>query len=81
MDRSAIYHCDNIRAEALLLHGKSDDRAPIDQAKRFAGILSKAGLLVSFRTFECGHSIPRQQTMPILRDFLMRVFTSTSTYH
>lgn len=81
LDRSAIYHCDNIRAETLLLHSKSDDRAPFDQAERFAGTLSKAGVPVSLRTFECGHRIPRQQTMPILRDFLMRVFTSTSTYH
>ncbi|MBD9490463.1 S9 family peptidase [Ensifer sp. ENS11] len=81
LDRSAIYHCENIRAEALLLHGKSDDRAPFDQAKRFAGTLSKAGAPVTLRTFECGHRIPRQQAMPILRDFLMGVFASTSTYH
>ncbi|WP_090301148.1 S9 family peptidase [Ensifer sp. YR511] len=80
-DRSAMYHCDKIRAETLLLHGKSDDRAPFDQAEKFAGTLSKAGQLVSLRTFESGHRIPRQQTFPILRDFLMRVFTSTSAYH
>jgi dipeptidyl aminopeptidase/acylaminoacyl peptidase len=81
MDRSAMYHCNSIRAETLLLHGKSDDRAPFDQAERFAAALLETGLPVSLRTFECGHRIPRQQTMPILRDVLMRVFTSTSTYH
>jgi dipeptidyl aminopeptidase/acylaminoacyl peptidase len=81
LDRSALYHSHKIRAETLLLHGKYDDRAPVDQAVRFSKALSEAGLPVSLHTFECGHSIPREQAAPVLRDFLTRILAPVATYH
>lgn len=79
--RSALYHSHQIRSETLLLHGRYDDRAPVDQAERFSDALSEAGLPVTLHTFECGHRIPRDQSGPVLRDFLTRIFAPIATYH
>ncbi|MES5044556.1 alpha/beta fold hydrolase [Rhizobium nepotum] len=81
LDRSALYHSHEIRAETLLLHGKYDDRAPVDQAERFADALSEAGVSVALHTFECGHRIPSKQTAPVLRSFLTRIFAPAATFH
>lgn len=81
LDRSALFHSNKIRAEALLLHGKYDDRAPVDQAERFASALSETGLSVALHTFECGHRIRGQMTAPILRSFLTRILAPAATLH
>ena len=79
--RSALHHSHSIRAETLLLHGKYDDRASVDQAERFSEALSQAGVRVSLHTFEGGHRLPREQVTPIFRAFLTRIFASTATLH
>lgn len=81
LDRSAMLHSHKIRAETLLLHGKYDDRAPVDQAERFANALSEAGRSVTLHTFECGHRIPSEQTAPVLRRFLTRILAPAVTFH
>ncbi|MBG0510506.1 S9 family peptidase [Agrobacterium sp. MOPV5] len=81
LDRSALFHVHKIRAETLLLHGKYDDRAPVDQAERFADALSEAERSVALHTFECGHRIPSEQTAPVLRSFLTRILAPTATFH
>jgi len=82
LERSALYHAHEIRAETLLLHGQYDDRAPIEQAETFAAALSQARVPVALHRFECGHQIPREQLTPVLRDFLTSVLApATATYH
>ncbi|MBY3441774.1 alpha/beta hydrolase family protein [Rhizobium laguerreae] len=81
LDRSALYHAHNIRSETLLLHGKYDDRASVDQSERFSEALALAGVPVSLHTLEGGHRLPREQVTPILRDFLTRVFAPVATVH
>ena len=41
--RSPVYNADKIHAAVLLLHGKSDERAPIEHATRMRAALEKAG--------------------------------------
>jgi dienelactone hydrolase len=41
--RSPVYNADKIRAKVLLLHGKIDERAPFEHAKRMRAALEKAG--------------------------------------
>lgn len=41
--RSPVYNADKIKAEVLLLHGKLDERTPIEHAKRMREALEKAG--------------------------------------
>jgi dipeptidyl aminopeptidase/acylaminoacyl peptidase len=41
--RSPVYNADKIRAPVLLLHGKIDERAPFEHAKRMRHALEKAG--------------------------------------
>jgi dipeptidyl aminopeptidase/acylaminoacyl peptidase len=41
--RSPVYNADKIRAAVLLLHGKVDQRAPFEHAKRMREALEKAG--------------------------------------
>lgn len=81
LDRSALYHSHNIRSEILLVHGKYDDRASVDQAERFSEALARAGVPVCLHTLEGGHRLPREQVTPILRDFLTRVFAPVATVH
>jgi dipeptidyl aminopeptidase/acylaminoacyl peptidase len=80
-DRSAIQYSDRIEAETLLLHGKYDDRASVDQAEQFSRVLAQAGVSVSLHTLEGGHRLPRDQVTPILRDFLTRIFRPAVTLH
>lgn len=80
-DRSALYHAHTIRSETLLLHGKYDDRASVDQAERFYEALAGAGVAVSLHKLEGGHRLPRGQVTPILREFLTRVFAPVATVH
>jgi dipeptidyl aminopeptidase/acylaminoacyl peptidase len=81
LERSALYHADRIRSEILLLHGKYDDRALIDQAQRFSEALARAGVPVKFHALDGGHRLPREQVNPILRDFLTRVLAPVVTLH
>lgn len=81
LDRSALYHSHNIQSETLLLHGKYDDRASVDQAERFFEALAREGVPVSFHILEGGHRLPREQVTPILRDFLTRVLAPITTVH
>jgi len=41
--RSPVYNADKIKVPVLLLHGKLDDRAPYEHAKRMRDALAKAG--------------------------------------
>jgi dipeptidyl aminopeptidase/acylaminoacyl peptidase len=41
--RSPVYNADRIRVPVLLLHGKEDERAPYEHAKRLREALTKAG--------------------------------------
>jgi dipeptidyl aminopeptidase/acylaminoacyl peptidase len=79
--RSALYHAHSIRSQTVILHGRHDDRAPFEQAERFAQVLSGAGVQVVFKAFECGHRSPREQTREALRPFLQNVFHRERTLH
>lgn len=81
LDRSALHHSHKIRAETLLLHGKYDDRASVDQAERFSEALAEGGVPVRFYALEGGHRLPREQVTPILREFLTRIFAPVATLH
>jgi dipeptidyl aminopeptidase/acylaminoacyl peptidase len=48
--RSPVYNADKIRVPVLLLHGKVDDRAPYEHAKRMRDALTKAGNPPEFST-------------------------------
>lgn len=80
-DRSALHHADRITAETLLLHGIHDDRAPVDQAERLSAALVTAGVPVSLHMLDAGHRLSGEQVMPILKDFLTRIFRPTVTLH
>ena len=74
--RSAFLHADKIRTETRILHGRHDDRAPVDQAIRFAEIV-KRNAPVNVALFDCGHFVPfplRRSTVLPLYD---RVFGET----
>jgi dipeptidyl aminopeptidase/acylaminoacyl peptidase len=79
--RSALFHAQKIRSETMLLHGRLDERAPIEQAEEFSDALSDAGVPVMLHVFECGHNIPREYTQVALRGFLDRIFDPLVTYH
>ncbi|NTD87744.1 alpha/beta hydrolase family protein [Agrobacterium tumefaciens] len=79
LDRSALYHAHSIRSETLLLRGKYDDRASVDQAERFSEALARSGVPVRFHALDGGHRLPRDQVTLILRDFLTRVFAPVAT--
>ncbi|MDH6268398.1 dipeptidyl aminopeptidase/acylaminoacyl peptidase [Rhizobium sp. SG_E_25_P2] len=81
LDRSALFHAQTIRSEILLVHGKYDDRASVDQAMRFSQALALAGAPVSLHTLEGGHRLPREQVTPIVRDFLTRILAPVATRH
>lgn len=72
--RSALYHADRIRSETLLLHGKRDDRAPIEQAEAMAKALADAGTEVSLKAFDSGHNIPHALTRTAIVPLLRKVF-------
>jgi len=80
-DRSALHHAQQITAETLLLHGVNDDRAPVDQAERFSAALAEAGAPVSLHRLDAGHRLAGEQVMPILKDFLTRIFRPAVTLH
>jgi dipeptidyl aminopeptidase/acylaminoacyl peptidase len=81
LDRSALYHAHRIKTDTLILHGKFDDRAPVDQAERFSAALSATGVPVALNIFECGHRIPREQRTPVFRSFLQKIFALPASYH
>ena len=72
--RSALRHADKIQAETLLLHGRLDDRAPVEQAEELAEALSDAGTAVSLHMFDCGHRIPHELSRAAMRPLLRKVF-------
>lgn len=76
MDRSALYHAHRIKTDTLILHGRFDDRAPVDQAERFSAALSATGVPVALNIFECGHRIPREQRTPVFRVFFRKYLLS-----
>ena len=80
-DRSALHHVKDFRSEALILHGRYDDRAPVSQAEKFADALSDAGVAVTLGLVDCGHQVPRENSRGIVEPFLDRVFSGTETYH
>jgi dipeptidyl aminopeptidase/acylaminoacyl peptidase len=41
--RSPVYNADRIKAKVLLLHGKLDERVPLEHAKRMRAALERAG--------------------------------------
>lgn len=79
--RSALHHAHKIQCEAMLLHGRRDERAPVAQAETFAEALSDTGLPVALRLFDCGHQIPRQSVRSALRPFLEGIFRPAVTLH
>jgi len=81
LERSALHHSQQIQAETLLLHGKYDDRASVDQAERFYEALAQLGVPVQFHALEGGHRLPREQVTPILREFLTRIFSPVAALH
>jgi dipeptidyl aminopeptidase/acylaminoacyl peptidase len=42
-ERSPVYNAEKIKAAVLLIHGKEDERAPFEHAKRMREALEKAG--------------------------------------
>lgn len=64
LDRSALYHAHSIRSETLLLHGKYDDRASVDQAERFSEALARSGVPVRFHALDGGHRLPAIRSLP-----------------
>lgn len=79
--RSALHHADRVRSETLILHGRQDDRAPVAQAEAFSHALSDAGVAVTFKVFECGHRIPRDDSRGVVRAFLRKVLDPVGTCH
>ncbi|WP_312366746.1 alpha/beta fold hydrolase [Ensifer sp.] len=79
--RSALHHAHKIRCEAMLLHGRRDDRAPVAQAELFAQALSDAGLPATLSLFDCGHQIPRDYVRAALHPFLRGIFAPAVTLH
>ncbi|MEO8062378.1 MAG: S9 family peptidase [Pseudomonadota bacterium] len=41
--RSPVYNADKIKAKVMLIHGREDERAPFEHAKRMRAALQKAG--------------------------------------
>jgi dipeptidyl aminopeptidase/acylaminoacyl peptidase len=72
--RSALRYADRILCETLLLHGRHDDRAPVEQAEKMAEALSRTGTEASMQIFECGHQIPHALSRDAMRPLLRRVF-------
>ncbi|MET3649050.1 alpha/beta hydrolase family protein [Phyllobacterium ifriqiyense] len=79
--RSALRHVHKIQSETVLLHGRSDDRAPVSQAELFSEALLDVCLPVTLRVFECGHDIPREFLQPVLRPILKRIFDTDKIYN
>ncbi|MBY5404041.1 prolyl oligopeptidase family serine peptidase [Rhizobium leguminosarum] len=50
-------HSNSIQADTLLLHGKYDDRASVDQAEGFSKAVAQAGVPVRLHTLEGGHRL------------------------
>ena len=42
-ERSPVYNAEKIKAAVLLIHGKEDERAPFEHAKRMREALENAG--------------------------------------
>ncbi|WP_250959104.1 prolyl oligopeptidase family serine peptidase [Rhizobium sp. CG5] len=71
--RSALLQADRIRAEAYILHGRQDERAPVEQAIRFAEIV-KRNAVVALSLFDCGHFVPFPLRRPVVLPLYDRVF-------
>jgi dipeptidyl aminopeptidase/acylaminoacyl peptidase len=74
LERSALRHVLELKAETLILHGREDDRAPVDQAEQLSEALDDAGVSVSLKIFDCGHRLPWQHVKAALRPFLLKMF-------
>src|SRR5262249_519250 len=69
--RSAIYHADKMRAPVLVLHGRQDERVPVQQAEAFAEALGANGLTVKLKIFpNASHSIPVDEQYREIYPFL-----------
>lgn len=71
--RSAMLQADKIRAETYILHGRYDERAPVEQATVFAEVV-KQNAAVTLALFDCGHSIPHQLRRSVVRPLYDRIF-------
>ena len=67
--RSALFQAHKIKAKTCILHGRQDERAPVDQAIRFAEIV-KQNAPVTLSLFDCGHFVP----FPLRRAAVLPVY-------
>lgn len=67
--RSAILLADKIKTPILIIHGKTDDRASIQIAERFADKVKLSGGSVKMIELESEHFIPMDKITPYMEDF------------
>lgn len=71
--RSALPRAQDMRSPTLILHGRSDDRAPAGQAEQLAAALARHGVKVRLKLFDAGHTIPIPQQWQEIEPFLAEV--------
>jgi dipeptidyl aminopeptidase/acylaminoacyl peptidase len=73
--RSPAYNADKIRAKVLLLHGKIDERAPYEHAKRMRDALEKAGNPPEWSTeWGEGHGFFNEQNRAAAYELMLAFF-------
>lgn len=77
-ERSALYHADAIRAQTYILHGRSDERAPVVQAERLHESLACHANAQLF-LFDCGHQVPFDLRRSAVRPLYDTVFGQEPT--
>ena len=80
-ERSALFHADKITTNTLLLHGRHDDRAPVEQAKAFSVALENSGGKVVLKVLECGHRLPAKTLIGVVEPFLKEVLSAEQVIH
>ncbi|WP_428525509.1 alpha/beta hydrolase family protein [Roseibium sp.] len=80
-ERSALFHADKINTDMLLLHGRHDDRAPVEQAEAFSLALENSGGKVALKVLECGHRLPATALKTVVEPFLKEVLSAKQLKH
>jgi dipeptidyl aminopeptidase/acylaminoacyl peptidase len=71
--RSVRAKAEGIRAKTLILHGRNDERAPLEQAEDLAKLLEKQSTPVVLKIIETGHVIPIADQWREINPFLAEV--------
>jgi dipeptidyl aminopeptidase/acylaminoacyl peptidase len=72
-ERSSILQMKNLHAPVLILHGEKDNNVPVSQALALRDTLKSLKKDFEIRLFpNAEHSIPRDELVPLVLDFLKR---------